>query len=286
MRLALWMTMGFGMAGLAGCNRPAAAELPSQDVTAEVSAPVAQRPREAQPAETALEEFRFPDDRAGRLLARLLQPQTRIAFYSADVAAPRRASPSAIDQPSAPLLPAQTPPVRLRLDKGPGPLRPGPLPGEVVPNGLIDTRLPERIHLPAGDRVRLPSPDITSPAPLPLVGQAVTDRVSLDDPTADLSLSAALTAPAPKRTQPAPFIRLSVPDPFENRKLVQRRDEPVEEMIAPIVPAVPTKKWTTTGRSDGSPRPAMLRDLMSRTPSPYTKRGNRSSLRWRAWPRP
>jgi tetratricopeptide (TPR) repeat protein len=54
------------------------------------------------------------------------------------------------------------------------------------------------------------------PAGLPPLGQAPrSDRASLDDPTAAASLAVVQTVISPQRSQPAPFLRLRVPDPYE-----------------------------------------------------------------------
>ena len=64
---------------------------------------------------------------------------------------------------------------------------------------------------------------------------------SLDDPTADASLAAALAARMPERTVPAPFEKLAVPDPFENRQAVRSAAAPPEESL-PAAGASPPPK--------------------------------------------
>ncbi|MBY0526989.1 MAG: tetratricopeptide repeat protein [Gemmataceae bacterium] len=57
--------------------------------------------------------------------------------------------------------------------------------------------------------------------PLPLLATARPDRAPLDDATAAVSL-AMVTAPvSAQRTKPAPFARMSVPDPYEYRYAIQ-----------------------------------------------------------------
>jgi len=95
--------------------------------------------------------------------------------------------------------------------------------------------LPKAPALPKGERFRLPSVDANQLPPLPLLTpRSVSDRASLEDPTAEVSANAALSAILPQRTRPVPFQRLTIPDPFENRRPVQvdsalpeRNDPPV-----------------------------------------------------------
>jgi hypothetical protein len=53
---------------------------------------------------------------------------------------------------------------------------------------------------------------------LPILARPVSDRASLEDPTGDASTAAALAATLPRRVIPAPFLRLSLPEPFEFRR--------------------------------------------------------------------
>jgi hypothetical protein len=106
---------------------------------------------------------------------------------------------------------------RLPAGKTPS-LRPRPLPEELPLIGhKSDPLVPEVQLLHAGDRIRLPSVDVNKPIPLPILAQPVTNRAPLDDATADASLAAALAATPPGRASPAPFLKLNLPDPFENR---------------------------------------------------------------------
>jgi hypothetical protein len=95
--------------------------------------------------------------------------------------------------------------------------------------------LPRVPVLQGGERFRLPSVDVNQLPPLPLMTpRSVSDRAPLEDPTAEVSTNAALSAILPQRTRPVPFQRLTIPDPFENRRPVQmdsalpeRNDPPV-----------------------------------------------------------
>jgi hypothetical protein len=101
-------------------------------------------------------------------------------------------------------------------------------------------QLPEDRLLPATERARADSTDVNEPAPLPVLAQPAADRASLEDPTADASTAAALAASMPRRLMPAPFLRLAVPEPYENRRPLT---------LAP--PAEPTDPITATPRPPG-----------------------------------
>jgi hypothetical protein len=94
---------------------------------------------------------------------------------------------------------------------------------------------------PAGPRIRLPSADVNQPVPLPVLARSVPGRAPLDDPTADLSRAAAVAAPLPVRTQPLPFRRLNLPDPFELRDAVRLRNPPAEDPLPPSSAARPPR---------------------------------------------
>jgi hypothetical protein len=161
--------------------------------------------------------FSFPDDRAGQILAKTLPPSEK-SPTGHDAPAPRRLPPPAhLDKPSLPLPPSQADMPRLPAGKTPS-LRPRPLPEELpLISHKTDPLVPEVQYLHAGDRVRLHSVDVNKPIPLPILAQPVGSRSPLDDATTDASLAAALAATPPARATPAPFLKLTLPDPFENR---------------------------------------------------------------------
>jgi hypothetical protein len=72
--------------------------------------------------------------------------------------------------------------------------------------------------LPEQGKLRVPSPDVNQPIPLPRLGQPLPDRAALDDPTLEASTAAALAKPLPVRTSKAPFLKLTIPDPYEGRR--------------------------------------------------------------------
>jgi hypothetical protein len=96
-----------------------------------------------------------------------------------------------------------------------------------------DPMVPQRPKIPVGERIRLASPDVNQPIPLRPLAQKQAEPMSSEDPTGEMSLAAALAAAPPKRAVPAPFLRLTVPDPFEHRHAVRLRIE-LPEDSAPI----------------------------------------------------
>jgi hypothetical protein len=75
--------------------------------------------------------------------------------------------------------------------------------------------------------------------PLPTLATPASDRASLADPTAGASSAAAVAAPLPSRATPAPYQRLALPDPYENRRplrLPVPDEEPTPVAAAPKPP--------------------------------------------------
>ncbi len=227
------------LTALIGCGGTTVSGPAAVAVSAEEAPDQAAPAPVAEAAPTEADGFRFPDDRGGAMLARRLPPSGQVAPAEAPSTGPRRLPvPSALESPSVPLPPNQGLVPRLPAGKDRTPPRPRPL-AEEPP--LSDYRLdPERPHehvLPAGARARRPGPDVNQPAALPVLAGPAPDRASLDDPTADFSASAVRAATPPVRATPAPFLRLTLPDPFEYRDAARVRTPPPDD--APPVTASP-----------------------------------------------
>lgn len=90
-------------------------------------------------------------------------------------------------------------------------------------------------------RPGLLQPDTRWPLPLPTLCQPEPDRPSRDDPTADISLALApLSAPA-ARKGPAPFLRVTLPDPFEYHQPLRIRVAPADEPLPANSALVPLR---------------------------------------------
>ena len=69
--------------------------------------------------------------------------------------------------------------------------------------------------------MRVASVDVAEPVALPRLTNRPVDATLVEDPTAAASTSAALSAAPPQRVNPAPYLRLTLPDPFEHRDVVR-----------------------------------------------------------------
>lgn len=198
----LLLSAALSAAVLTGCGRaPTPADVEAVPVT------------RAQAAEEASEGFTFPKDSGGKLLSAYLPPEGKGFRAVPD----KTAAPLALRNPRAiepkveawPSNQAEMP--RLAVAETPRGLRPGALRDEPpLSADLVTVVLPERDQLPALAGTHVPSPSAEEVAPLPILARAQSDRAPLTDPTADASLTAALSA-VPGRSEPAPFVKQELP---------------------------------------------------------------------------
>jgi hypothetical protein len=210
-----------------GCSRSTVVVAPENASHAEESPASAGKPS----AETP---FAFPEDAGGVLLAKVLPPKQPTASRLDRAEPPKY--PSASRQMKPPTLPL--PPNQAAMPRLPSAIKPASLRPHLVldetPSGLLDSPvLPSLLSLPEGVRVRVSSVDVNQPIPLPILAQPVSDRASLDDPTADASTSSALAAPIPSRTAKAPFLKLTLPDPYDRRR-AEATPTPAEQTEPPL----------------------------------------------------
>jgi hypothetical protein len=167
-------------------------------------------------------------DKASQLMDNLLRPAgvVKTAGGSSQRTLP---GPGSIENPAVPLATFQGDPPKPKAEF-PGKVTPKPL-AEDLPflKKKIEPARPRGIKLPPGTLIRLEGIDVNQPVPLPILGQLQKDRAPLADPTLDASLAAALKQPIPERVTPAPFVRMNLPDPFENVATVRLRTPPPEE---------------------------------------------------------
>lgn len=126
----------------------------------------------------------------------------------------------------------------VRLPQSPGKeVRPRAVP-EGVPLVSYQDRSspPKDVKLPTKPLIRLPSLDVDTPLPIPILAQQQKDRASLGDPALEASLSAALKRLTPARSRPVPFMALNLPDPFEHVRAGQLRNPPDENPMPPLIP--------------------------------------------------
>jgi len=189
---------------------------------------------------TAAAEYRLPDDAGGKLVSRLVEPTQRPPERESRKSRLSK-TPTRIDNPHAPL-----PPQVASLPRLPDAPRRPLLPQVVAPEPLFGMEeviggLPHALSFPAQERVRIESEDVARPVALPRQAQPLSDRAAVADPTADVSRSAALSAPLPERETPAPFQRITLPDPFENQETVKLNVPDGEETLPDGTVRLPKK---------------------------------------------
>jgi hypothetical protein len=204
------------LAASLGCGRPAVVA-PSGDSLAAAEP----SPHSAKDADKEADgpPFRFPDDAGGALLAKALPPTDVKGPLRAPSVGPRRLAPLAgFDAPPLMPPPSQNMPLRPPAGRNRKPLAPHLTVDETLGMGRGDPELPQPRSFVTGARIRLPSVDANQPIPLPILAHPTADRAPLDDPTFEASTEAALAAPMPQRTKAVPYIRVRLPDPFDNRR--------------------------------------------------------------------
>ncbi len=202
---------------LAGCGRTTVVG-PAETTSLAEELPPKTKVVRAQSEEPDTTPFAFSDDAGGRLLAKVLPPKDVEAAPRTPSHSPRRRIEMPIDPPSLP-LPSRTVnlPRSLASDQRLA-FRPRLVTEESLDLPTDAPRLPPAPPLPDNGRIRVPSPDVNRPIPLPILARPVADRASLDDPTLAASNAAALAAPIPPRSHKAPFLKQSLPDPYDRRR--------------------------------------------------------------------
>jgi hypothetical protein len=231
--LAGWLLLAPGLAGCA--QGPVAIRAEPNAVASKPPPPpgvvaLAEKLAGPEEAPAAAGSFAFPADQGGKLLEQRLKPADRLPPLEEGPTQPRpRSVPAAIGLPQVPLPGGPVELARLSPLLPSNPVRPRALPDEPpLARNREEPTSPQRLELPTAALVRLPQADGSQPVPLPLLGQAVPDREPLTDPTTAASIQAALAAIPPARTTPAPFVRESLPDPFENSAVIKVRTPPAE----------------------------------------------------------
>lgn len=104
---------------------------------------------------------------------------------------------------------------------------------------------PKQVELPTKPLIKLPSIDMNTPLPLPILARPIVDRASLAEPAFEASLAAAMKRFTPTRERPVPFVPYNLPDPFEHVRYGQLRNPPDENATPLVLPLVrPTANAT------------------------------------------
>lgn len=168
-------------------------------------------------------------EKAAARVRELLDPAFHVSSLEVSAPAPR-VGPERIERPEVklPIIDAPPPPLSQPNLK---PVRPAP-PAEpsLVTTTFAAIEFPSAKSLPDGVLYQQIVLDSKSAPPLPFLGAYVKDRVSLADPTAELSAFAILRPLSPERSNPAAFSPWNLPDPFENGQAIQLR-EPWAEIV-------------------------------------------------------
>jgi hypothetical protein len=185
--------------------------------------------------------FPFPDDRGGTLVRATVTPTERMPPLTRARAPKHRPVPASLESPPLPMTPvvAEVPrvPMQIRRDV----LRPRLVTEETTVRSLEDPVLPQMVIFFVGEKTKEASVDVNLPPSLPILAQPLPDRASLADATLDASAEAAVAAAIPRRTMPAPFLKMDVPDPYENRR--------------PVHLPVPDEPDTPASGSPATPKP-------------------------------
>jgi len=231
------LLIGLAAVGLTSCGQSSAP--PEVAVVPAVAA--AEKPQPAPAGEPAAKNdpvplpdgrsFAFPDDAGGKTLSKTLTPAAPPPMPAAAPAVPKeRKLPPFLDSPSPPLPDAASSPPRLGLPPIKD-VRPVPLPDRVpLDLGGVVPSLPARPEIATGPLTRAEGRDVSKPADLPILSpKAVADRAPLADPTADFTAASVINPNLPLRTEPAGFVRINLPDPFENSDAARVRTPVVED---------------------------------------------------------
>ncbi len=218
---------------LAGCK-------PARDVSLVQDVTAAPQPGKVDPDATPASDpatggtFAFADDSSGKILAKILPPPDPARVSPEPKAAPKpRKGLAALEQPEA-ALPAANPALPGPQQFKRSPLRPRPLSDAAPLDYFYDNpTVPQRPELPPAVLVQQSGRDVNEPIPLPPQTKQLSDRASLDDPTAEFSGQRVVNHQPAMRSTPVPFVRMNLPEPFEHRVVAKPLDgEP--PIVAPV----------------------------------------------------
>jgi hypothetical protein len=227
-----------------GCSRSAVVTLPENPSRSDEISTVAR----AQDGEPDAGDFSTPEDAGGAPLAKSLPPKQSKAAESNRPKAVRLSSTS-VDWklPAVTLPPTHSAPPRLPAQPRSSSLRPRLVTAESLNEPPDAPILPQIQALPEWERVRVASADVNEPLSLPILALPVSDRASLDDPTMEASIAAAVSATIPSRTAKAPFLKLTLPDPYDHRRRLTTTMTESEQPLT-ATPRIPEKSRTVPPR--------------------------------------
>ncbi len=161
--------------------------------------------------------FAFPDDAGGKLLRGLLTPKApAVAPDRVKVEPKARVMPAYLEGGYIAVPDAANNPATLALPARRA-ITPMSLPEKIAPDfAPAVPQLPEVAKPEVGALHKQETRDPAKPAELPLLSRTpVPDRASLADPTVEFTAQSVVSVTLPLRTALAPFVKLTIPEPYE-----------------------------------------------------------------------
>jgi hypothetical protein len=220
--------VGCARSGARGVAPPAVAE---QSAGVEQLRAAGEAADAVAPPETA--PFHFPNDRGGELLSKVLPPDVPHNPLERAAETRRPTSSGTVESPVLPLPPIPSGMPRLPIAKGNRTLQPRLVLPETLDGSPLEPRFPPMPSLHAGELTHVPSVDVNRPVPLPILGQPLSDRAVIEDVTVEASNAAVVATKMPVRTQPTPFVKNNLPEPFEFRRPVGATGDQIEQPVPP-----------------------------------------------------
>lgn len=175
--------------------------------------------------------FAFPGGEAGKRLSDALASGGKVGELDRERRGVRpRVLPSYLN-PESGLTVAPEFPARRLSGVAAAPVRPMPTPDRVpVDFSRVDVPLPEMPTFAVGPLMSNPGLDFRLPAPVQTLARYAPERASLEDPTGDFIPAMVVNPALPLKEVVAPFVRLTLPDPFENVGPAQVKNPPKEDV--------------------------------------------------------
>ena len=229
-----------------GCARPAPE--PVSEPVAVVVAPQpalnsvpqpATPPASVESAPSAAATFQFPDDLAGKELARVAAPGPTGALpveQFGNVPKPRRVPARVLD----PDVPARIEFTPQPVSGPPAPVVKPAAPLEALPifgAAAVPVKPVLKVTAAATEIAR----DVNLPPPAPVLGRQVVDRVSLDDPTNEVGNAQVVAGTVRVSLGASEFVKVSIPDPFELAEHMKPKVPAKAEPSAAPVPVNPQR---------------------------------------------
>lgn len=201
---------------LAGCGKPSVPGNASVVPIAAAEQAVAKDDASKKDA-PATSQFRFSSDEAGQRFEKLLPPVPLARLEPLPLKVPsERGLPASITQPTLSTSEAFQGTVRYPSATTIV-VRPMALPDRVpIDLARIQIDRPEVLNFPVGGLTKRETPDVKLPTALPILAKPIPDRASLDDPTTEFTAESIINKNLPLRSTTAPFVKVNLPDPFEN----------------------------------------------------------------------